>query len=65
MKKIVVIGPESTGKSTLCKDLATCFQIKTVPEYARVYLESNGVESGAVLQRPAHFQAVHRVARSL
>tara|TARA_Y100001934_G_C12360441_1_gene780379 strand:- start:2463 stop:2981 length:519 start_codon:yes stop_codon:yes gene_type:complete len=44
VKKIVVIGPESTGKSTLCKDLATCFQIKTVPEYARVYLESNGVE---------------------
>ena len=44
MKKIVVIGPESTGKSTLCLDLSSCFQITSVPEYARVYLESNGAE---------------------
>ncbi len=44
MKKIVVIGPESTGKSTLCVDLSSCFQIPSLPEYARVYLESNGAE---------------------
>ena len=44
MKKIVVIGPESTGKSTLCLDLSTSFQITSVPEYSRVYLESNGAE---------------------
>ena len=40
----MVIGPESTGKSTLCMDLSSCFQITSVPEYARVYLESNGAE---------------------
>ncbi len=44
MKKIVVIGPESTGKSTLCTDLSAYFQTTTLPEYARVYLESNGAE---------------------
>tara|TARA_B100000674_G_C37605291_1_gene807248 strand:- start:80 stop:604 length:525 start_codon:yes stop_codon:yes gene_type:complete len=44
VKKIVVIGPESTGKSTLCMDLSSCFQITSLPEYARVYLECNGAE---------------------
>ncbi len=38
----MVIGPESTGKSTLCADLSAYFQTATLPEYARVYLESNG-----------------------
>lgn len=42
IKKIVVIGPESTGKSTLSADLATHLQCKFVPEYARSYLESRG-----------------------
>src|ERR1700690_240628 len=37
-KKIVVTGPESTGKSTLCEQLAATFKTKWVPEYARKYL---------------------------
>lgn len=44
VKKIVVIGPESTGKSTLCKKLATYYNTLWVPEYAREYLEKNGTE---------------------
>ena len=44
MKKIVVIGPESTGKSTLCELLANHFQTKWVAEYAREYLLTNGKE---------------------
>ena len=43
MPKIVVIGPESTGKSTLSEDLAKHFNVSFVPEYARKYLEKNGV----------------------
>ncbi|MDC1189148.1 ATP-binding protein [Flavobacteriales bacterium] len=39
MKKVVVIGPESTGKSTLCEDLARFFKIDFLKEYARTYLE--------------------------
>lgn len=38
-KKIVVIGPESTGKSTLSKALAEELATAWVPEYARGYLE--------------------------
>lgn len=44
MKKIVIIGPESTGKSTLCEDLSTYFKTTYLPEYSRVYLENNGPE---------------------
>ena len=42
MKKIVVIGPESTGKSTLCLQLAEHYQTLWCPEYAREYLEKHG-----------------------
>ncbi|MGM0581713.1 MAG: AAA family ATPase [Bacteroidota bacterium] len=44
MKKIAIIGPESTGKSTLTKGLAKHFQEPFVPEYGRKYLEENGSE---------------------
>lgn len=44
IKKIVVIGPESTGKSTLCKNLAAHYNSLWVPEYAREYLEKNGTK---------------------
>lgn len=38
LKKIVIIGPESTGKSTLCEQLAKHYQTSWCPEYARDYL---------------------------
>ena len=43
MKKVVVIGPESTGKSTLCEQLAQSYKTTWVPEYAREYLTVNGM----------------------
>ena len=39
MFKIGIIGPESTGKSTLSRYLAYRYNGLLVPEYARVYLE--------------------------
>jgi NadR type nicotinamide-nucleotide adenylyltransferase len=42
MKKIVAIGPESTGKSTLCEELAHHYQTEWCREYAREYLSKNG-----------------------
>ena len=42
LKKIVIIGPESTGKSTLTQQLAEQFNTAWLPEYAREYLETNG-----------------------
>ncbi len=43
IKKIVVIGPESTGKSTLCTLLAQHFNTLWCPEYAREYLLQHGM----------------------
>lgn len=42
IKKIVVIGPESTGKSTLCEQLAAHYKTAWCPEYAREYLLAHG-----------------------
>ena len=36
--KVVVTGPESTGKSALCASLAKHFKTSFMPEYAREYL---------------------------
>lgn len=44
IKKIVIIGPESTGKSTLSKALAQHYQTLWCPEYAREYLLQNGTD---------------------
>lgn len=38
MIKIAVIGPESTGKTTLAKELALYYNTVWVPEYAREFL---------------------------
>jgi NadR type nicotinamide-nucleotide adenylyltransferase len=37
--KVAVVGPESTGKSALCKQLAKHYKTTFVAEYARHYLE--------------------------
>lgn len=39
LKKVVIIGPESTGKSTLSAALSQQYGEPWVPEYARQYLE--------------------------
>src|SRR5690606_10855899 len=44
LKKIVIIGPESTGKSTLCEQLAAHYQTDWVREYAREYLLKHGTD---------------------
>ena len=37
--KIVLFGPESTGKTTLAKQLASYYKTNWVPEFARDYLQ--------------------------
>jgi nicotinamide riboside kinase len=39
MKRIVIIGPESTGKTTLSTQLAAYFHCPLVEEYARTYID--------------------------
>lgn len=55
MKKIAVVGPESTGKSALCEALARHFGGVCVPEYAREYLNA--------LHRPYEQTDLLRIAR--
>ncbi|MEB2773862.1 ATP-binding protein [Algoriphagus sp. D3-2-R+10] len=43
-KRILILGPESTGKSTLAEDLAEYYGEPWVPEFAREYLEKLGRE---------------------
>ena len=42
-RRIVITGPESTGKSSLCKQLAEHYNTTWVPEYAREYLKKHGM----------------------
>ena len=42
MRKVVILGPESTGKSTLCEQLAEHYKTCWCPEFAREYLLSKG-----------------------
>jgi len=41
-RRVVVFGPESTGKTTLAKNLAGHFNTVWVPEYARGHLDPKG-----------------------
>lgn len=47
MFKVGIIGPESTGKSTLAQYLATRYEGLFVAEHARVYLEDRARERGS------------------
>jgi len=42
MRKIIITGPESSGKTTLCKALSIHFKIPYSEEYARVFLDKSG-----------------------
>lgn len=42
LKRVVLLGPESTGKTTLAGDLALAFGTVWVAEYLRLYLDAKG-----------------------
>ena len=57
MYKVGIIGPESTGKSTLAAFLANRYDGICVPEYAREYMESRVCTYGYT------YQDVENIAR--
>ena len=42
MVKIAIVGPESSGKTTLCEALAAHYDVPWVEEFARAYLTERG-----------------------
>lgn len=54
MYKIAIIGPESTGKTALARQLAEYFNAPWVPEFARGYIEN--------LTRPYTYDDVCNIA---
>ena len=55
MLKIVITGPESTGKTTLANQLAMHFNTIPVPEFARNYIEG--------LARPYNYDDLEKIAK--
>jgi len=55
MIKIVLTGPESTGKTILSKQLSDHFNGCYIPEYARNYVME--------LKRPYHYQDLEHIAQ--
>ena len=55
IKRIVIIGPESTGKTELTEFLARHFNTVHVPEYAREYIEN--------LDRNYNYSDVEKIAK--
>ncbi len=53
--KIIITGPESCGKTTLCRALSDALQLPYAPEYARKYLET--------LERPYQYSDLQLIAR--
>ncbi len=55
IKRIVILGPESTGKTTLCKQLANYFNTIWLPEYAREYVEN--------IDRPYNYNDIVKISK--
>jgi nicotinamide riboside kinase len=55
LKKIVITGPESTGKTILSEALVKQLKAKLIPEFARSYIENLG--------RPYNYYDLELIAR--
>jgi HTH-type transcriptional regulator, transcriptional repressor of NAD biosynthesis genes len=60
MRRVVISGPESTGKTTLARRLAEHYGTAWVPEYVRAYLESRPLREPPSLVR---WEDVEPIAR--
>jgi NadR type nicotinamide-nucleotide adenylyltransferase len=61
VRRVVVVGAESTGTTTLARDLADRLAVPWVPEFLRQYCEMRAAETGSfwdVAWNPADFDQV-------
>ncbi len=71
VKRVCVFGPESSGKTTLSRQLADAFETIALPEYGRTWTEAFGIEvdagalseiaGGHVAGRAAALRAANRI----
>jgi len=59
---VSIVGPESTGKTSLAMRLAETFGAPWLPEYAREYLTGREAYEESDLERIAHEQATRETA---
>jgi NadR type nicotinamide-nucleotide adenylyltransferase len=63
IKKIVLLGPESTGKSTLARLLAQHFHCLWCPEFARTYLSmKNDIENRYTQEIVSTYEDIEPIA---
>jgi len=63
--KILITGPESTGKTTLATQLSEQLSINLLPDYSRIYLEKYGPDyayDDILLMAKEHHALLHSVS---
>ncbi len=64
-KRIVIVGAESTGTTTLAKDLAAHYQTSWVPEYGRAYSEAKLLDVNASNWTSEEFTHIAQMQNSM
>lgn len=59
VRKIVFLGAESTGKTTIAQKLAEIYETEWMPEYGREYWEKNNVDGKLTLEQLAEIARIH------
>lgn len=52
LRRVAIVGPESTGKTTLARQLAQAYRTLWVPEYAETVIRLGATQSGDTRLRP-------------
>ncbi|MFL6215686.1 MAG: AAA family ATPase [Blastocatellia bacterium] len=60
VRRVAIVGPESTGKTTLARQLAAHYQTAWVPEFAREYLDAKNAEQPLADLAPADIAEIAR-----